>query len=268
MINVLDICRQIEADSKYTYIQNIKVFDHERETLIIAVKEHFPNDIDEDIFNFPFGNYFITDKGAIFSKKIHIEKIERKEAAPELIKTLTKGMNKKQLAKFFDSNAADGDVEEFELKKTYFIYKRNQSQNFMRFYIGHQFRDIFERNGYTVTRDISFQKYLNLKTGEMEHIQTFSVRLSQETFASFCKNTEILRKGMKIENGKTVAIKTGRPSREITLADDSGTILHFVGQKEVAQHFGISIETVKRAFKNKGAGDTVKLKKTNFQLLG
>ena len=52
----------------------------------------------------------------------------------------------------------------------------------------------------------------------------------------------------------------------IILLDDDGNVLKFSGYQECADHFGISLLTVKRALKNKSNGDTIKLKKTNFKL--
>lgn len=270
-IDVDKICQQVHADladdKKDFNLGNIRVSDFEDEILICVLKENYPESVDSEIYHFQFGNYFITDRGWIFSKKTKYERIEKAAANTHIFNSLSSSMSKKQFARFIKNNAPDSQ-DEFEVRETYFIYKRSANDTHMRFYISGRWASLFELNGYKVTREKSFQKYLNIKTGEMNHIMTYSIRLSKDVFETFCKSKDFIKRGTNIVNGQEVTVHSGRPRKMIILLDDDGNELKFTGYQECAQHFDISLPTVKRAFKNKGAGDTVKLKKTNFQLLG
>ena len=269
-IDVDSICQQVHADladEKNDFnLGNIRVFDFEDESLISILKENYPKSVEKELYHFRFGNYFVTDKGWIFSKKTIFERIERTATNNKMFNSLSRGMTKKQLAQFMKNNAPDSQ-DEFDVRETYFIYKRSANDTHMRFYISGRWVSLFETNGYKVTREKSFQKYLNLKTGEMNHIMTYSIRLSKDVFETFCKSKDFIKRGTNIVNGQEVTVHSGRPRKMIILLDDDGNELKFTGYQECAQHFDISLPTVKRAFKNKGAGDIVKLKKMNFKLI-
>lgn len=270
-IDVLKIYEQLgvnpddlETNDLSFAVGNLKVPDFNDETLLIALDEKFPAHVDSEIYHFKYGNYFITDKGYIFSKR-YVFNVEEKETCPdEQINLLTAGMSAIQRAIFLKNMKPD---EENRITEEYYIFKRSSKDKYLRIYISSKFINTFERNGYKVTRGKSFKAYRNIVTGKLEHFDTYSIRVQKDVFFSMCVDGCIIPRGYKKENGTQIEIKRGRPIKNIILCSGDGTHLTFAGYDECAAHFGISLSTVKRAFKNKNKGDSIRLKKQNFTLL-
>ena len=168
MINVEKILEEVHSDfgeGDFNF-GKIKVIDFEDSSIKIALQDKYPESFDSEIYHFGYGNYFITDRGWIFSMRTEHVKAEREH--DELMDFHIKNMNQRQRELFLKNMAPDDDNKVSDFDTNYYIYKRSSKSQHMRFYIAERYAPIFEAYGYKVTSELSFQKYFNICSGKME----------------------------------------------------------------------------------------------------
>lgn len=240
-------------------INTIQMYDDE---------ELLENNVNEEIYHWSYGPYFITDTSAIYSKKVLLNQAEINQARDAI--TFTESLIKQGRLQKDDVNPACFEmVEQVENPYIYAICKRNNKKQRLKFYIYPNKVKSIEELGYKVHSEKSrFMRY-NLKTDSYEYRTVHFTEVDIDAFSAMCRTKMPIRKGYRLdeETGEEVMIKKGRPSKEIKLIDADGNEMIFSSKEELAESLGCSLSTVKRALKDKAAGDIVTLrKKQNFIL--
>ena len=234
-----------------------------------VILHHYPNDINEKIYHWNYGNYFVTDKGEIYSIKRYCnasklkKKIDAIKRFNEILEEKKKYLKPHELKRFIASQAPDAiDENDFE-EKTY-IYRRNSRERYFKFYIKARYKKHLETLGYKVNSEESFYKTFNQVTKEFETYKVYHVRMDKRIMIEMAKNKIDIMKG-KTSSGND--IKRGRPSRKIVLIEEATSQeVRFDSIEECAQVFGASLITIKRALKGKKENDIITIKKKQYIL--
>ena len=234
-----------------------------------VIFHYYPADINENIYHWSYGNYFVTDKGVIYSIKRYCnasklkKKIDAIKRFNKILEDKKKYLKPHELKRFIASQAPDAiDENDFE-EKTY-IYRRNSRERYFKFYIKARYKKHLEALGYEVKREESFYKTFNQVTKEFETYKVYHIRMDKRIMIEMAKNKIDIAKG-KTSSGND--IKRGRPSRKIILIEeDSSQELRFESLEECAQVLGVSLITIKRALKDKKENDIITIKKKQYIL--
>ena len=272
--NIEKIIHTVESDFKKEKIvsHDIEVESFEDHDLKMMIDYKFPDDISEDIFHWSCGNYFVTDRDVIYSKKTYTNtgKLKARLNAIENFKKIVEEkkkagkMSPRQLKNFIAQNAPDEISEEdFEEKK--YIYRRCTDERYLKFYIKKRYIKHLQSLGYKVHSEESFYKTYNMETGEFETYTVYFTRMDKEAMIHMARYGVDVPKGKNI-NGED--IKKGRPSRHIILQSvDSDEITEYVSFEDLSVKMGVSLSTVKRALKDKEKNHLVTIKKKHYILL-
>lgn len=276
-LNIDSILRELKEDEKNITIRYnnipLKNFDELAtgffdESIIDAIQMHHEEDIINSIYHWLYGPYLITDTGAIFTKKAIINQEEINLAREGL--EFTQKMIESGEIDEEDINPACLDLaEQIDNLYIYKICKRNNKKQRMKFYIYPNKVKRIKALGYKVYSEKSHFMRFNVKKNQYEHPMVHFTEIDVDAFAAMCRTKMPIRNGYRLDekSGEEVAIKRGRPSKEIILKDANGNKMIFASKEELASMLGCSLSTVKRALKNKQAGDVVMLKKKeNFIL--
>ena len=243
----------------------------EDEIIIDNIKEAdgLQDDVESEIYHWQFGPYFITDKGAIYTKKLTLnqKEIDNARAAVDFTKQMVRQGRVDAEDVHPNCFSVAGNIERPYILK---IFKRINDRQRLRFYIYPNKVKAIKELGYKVTSEKSRIARYNIQKDEYYFPMVHFTEIDIDAFMAMCKNRKAIRCGYRYdaETGEEVAIKRGRPSKQIRLINQEGKEITFNSKEELAEALGCSLSTVKRALKDKGAGDTVVLrKKENFILV-
>lgn len=256
-ITLMEFTEYAEAFEDEIIINNIKWSDN------------FNGEVDNEIYHWQFGPYFITDKGAIFTKKLTLnqKEIDNARATVEFTKQMIRQGRVDAEDVHPNCFSVCGNIERPYILK---IFKRINERQRLRFYIYPNKVKAIKELGYKVTSEKSHIARYNLQKDEYYFPMVHFTEIDVDAFGSMCKFRKPVRCGYRYdaETGEEVAIKRGRPSKEIRLIDGEGQEIVFSSKEALAESLGCSLSTVKRALKDKATGDIVTLrKKENFTLV-
>lgn len=269
---------EVNADLKNQSIYNkdITLYDFdeyaeafENEIIVDNIKYHSPDEVDNQIFHWQYGPYFITDKGAIFTKKLTLnqKEIDTARATVEFTKKMIRQRRVDAEDVHPNCFSVCGNIERPYILK---IFKRINDRQRLRFYIYPNKVKHIKELGYKVTSEKSHIARYNLQKDEYYFPIVHYTEIDVDAFGSMCKFRKAIRCGYRYdaETGEQVLIKRGRPSKEIRLVDEAGNEIIFESKEALADSLGCSLSTVKRALKDKATGDVIQLKKKqNYTLL-
>lgn len=271
---------QIEADkakeSEYSCDITLMDFDEyaenfEDEIIIDNIKgsSQFSDDVDSSIYHWQYGPYFITDTGKIFTKKLTLnqKEIDNARAGVEFTKKMIQSGRVDREDVHPNCFSVCGNIERPYILK---IFKRINERQRLRFYIYPNKVKHIKELGYKVTSEKSHIARYNIHKDEYYFPIVHYTEVDVDAFMAMCRYRKDIRCGYRYddESGEEVLIKRGRPSKEIRLVNSEGDEIMFESKEELAKSLGCSISTVKRALKDKAAGDIITLRrKENFTLV-
>lgn len=234
----------------------------------LVIEHYHPEDVNEKIYHFPYGNYFTTDKGIIYSKKTYCNSVKLKnrlkaiEKFSVILEEKKKKLTPRQLTYYVAQNAPDA-LSQDDFEEKFYIYRRRTEENYLKIYIKQIHVKHLKALGYEVKSEESFFKKFNEISGEFETYKVYFTRMRKDAFLHMCYYKQDVPKGKNI-NGEE--LKKGRPSRHITLMGESGEEIDFESLEEVASNFGVNVRTIKRALKDKKENNTITIKKKKYIL--
>lgn len=269
-IDVNEILTTIKENAKNdrTKEPDRKVESFEDEDIKFVIDHYHPEDINEKIYHFPYGNYFTTDNGIIYSKKTYCnsEKLKNRlkaiEKFSEILEKKKRKMTRRQLAYFIAQNAPD-EITQDDYEEKFYIYRRITEEKYLKVYIKQKYIKRLESLGYEVKSEESYYKKFNEITGEFETYKVYFTRMRKDAFLHMCYFREDVPKGKNI-NGEE--LKKGRPARHIKLIGECGEELNFNSLEDAASSFGVNVRTIKRALKDKQENDEIIIKKKKYIL--
>lgn len=223
------------------------------------------------VYQWEFGAYFITEGGHLFTQDTMYDIFSKKSFIPPyFITRYKKDLQEQTVNKSCEESEAIKKelLENLQKEKVNYIYKRENKEQILKFYIYKKYKRLFESMGYEVEEDSSYFKKIDKESKELLFYTVYKVRIDRDAFIQMCKYGVIIRKGYRLDEktGEEVPIKKGRPSKDINL-QYGDLMLHFNSIDEVGNCLGVSRSTVKRALKDKRAGDVVILKKKEYILI-
>lgn len=225
---------------------------------------------DAEVYHWEFGAYFIVNGGDLF-RKGEINDIFSKKSfiPPFFINRYKKDLRERTQNKNHEETEAIKKelLDNLRKEKVNYIYKRENKEQILKFYIYKKYKHLFESMGYEVEEDSSYFKKIDKESNDLLYYTVYKVRIDRDAFIQMCKYDTIIRKGYRIDEatGEEVPIRKGRPSKDINLRYGDLN-LHFNSIDEVVDCLGVSRSTVKRALKGKVSGDVVILKKKEYIL--
>lgn len=271
---------QIEADKAKESEHNIDItlmdFDEyaenfEDKIIIDNIKENdqFFDDVESNIYHWQYGPYFITDTGKIFTKKLTLnqKEIENARAGVEFTKKMINSGRVDREDVHPNCFSVCGNIEHPYILK---IFKRINERQRLRFYIYPNKVKSIKELGYKVTSEKSHIARYNLQKDEYYYPFVHYTEIDIDAFMAMCRYRKNIRCGYRYdaETGEQMLIKRGRPSKEIRLINQEGQEIIYNSKEALAESLGCSLSTVKRALKDKAAGDIITLrKKENFTLV-
>lgn len=254
--------------------------------IVEAVKNHFPDDIDEKVFHFPFNFfYFITDKGKFFA-------IEKKLKAP--LNSDVAIRFEKKFCELTVCEAMGNEVHE-ELKQElsdlahekdnelffeYSISPRKLNKQ-LDIYLNKQTSMTVSKLGYTIheretERTVTRWNDETLNFEQVQQQQThYFVKLTDRVFLNACYSNRLLIKGLtrtidgtveEVKKGRTKGCNNSHLSKKIEFVNvETKERFVFDTMTDAAKEFKVAKSNFSRKMKDKQNGDILKFGKVKFQ---